>query len=170
MCFECFPARGDRFRGDERKRDYARLLALVLHRATLDEHVARLKVRGVDVEHHVDLAGDNDGIVDRVGAVIARCDAWIEFDHPKDGPIVDRRTNTFVRGVVVVIVVNRKIFAQPDIAPCRTRAVCNHVPDLLVDQDATTPGGIVALRRSRPYTLVSGIELQCSAAALPVTP
>src|SRR5262252_8647900 len=69
---EPLSARGDGLRVDERERDDAGNLAAVdpvVHRAALDEDIARLEVDLVALlELHVDLARDHHGVVDRVGA------------------------------------------------------------------------------------------------------
>src|SRR5271154_7071547 len=55
--------------------DAARLLAAIdpgVVGRLLHDDVARFEVYGLVVEHHVDLAGHDDGVVDRAGAVLQR--------------------------------------------------------------------------------------------------
>src|SRR6185312_6425684 len=114
---ERFAAGGDGFCGHERESDDARLLAVVhpvMNGAALHQHVAGLQVHAADVELHVDLAGNDHRIVDRIGAVIARRDAGAEADDAKHGAVVDGSSDLLVGGIVVAVVVDGEAFARPD--------------------------------------------------------
>src|SRR5512143_220125 len=67
------PARRDRLRPDQGERDDARFRA--------------------GVHHHVDLAGDDHAVVDRIRAVVARGDARPITDDAEDAAGIDTRSD-----------------------------------------------------------------------------
>ncbi len=85
-----------RLGGHEREGNDAWLGTLVdpvVDRAALHEYVAGLQMYGGAVEIHVDFSRYDDGIIDRVSAMIARRDTWSETDNAEDGAIGDRGAN-----------------------------------------------------------------------------
>src|SRR5262249_50224827 len=85
------PAAGDgRMRGDQHEHDhtgFATAVDPVVNRAALDDHVAGFEVHLIAVEIHVDLARQDDRVVDRVSAVVPSGIARGEFDDAKHGAI-----------------------------------------------------------------------------------
>src|SRR4051812_39552073 len=63
---------------------------------------------------HVDLAGHDDGVVDRVGAVVARLHAGAELDDAQDRAAGKRGADRTGRRVVVAVIVYGETFRGPD--------------------------------------------------------
>src|ERR1039458_6768652 len=75
------PSAARRLGADKHECDDANFAAAVdpvVDRAALHQHVAGLELCYHSVvQLHLDFAGDDDGVVDRVGAVVARSDAGL---------------------------------------------------------------------------------------------
>src|SRR5260370_22300897 len=87
---ESLAADADRLGVDQHKGDHAghrSAVDPVVDRAALDEHVAGLQMDGRIVQLHVDLARDDDCIVDRIRAVIAWAGVGGELEKTKDGAV-----------------------------------------------------------------------------------
>src|SRR5690349_443626 len=67
--------------------DHARLFAIVdpvVQRRLLHEHVARAQAHRALVQAHVDFAGHDHRVIDRLGAMVARCDAGFVAHDAED--------------------------------------------------------------------------------------
>src|SRR5882672_7054240 len=134
---ERLPARGGGLRVDQGEGDHTGRLAAVdpvVDGAALDQHVARLEVDLVALlELHVDLARDDHGVVDRVGAVHARRDAGRELDDAEDGAAGERGADFLQTGVAVAGVVGGNRLGGPHDAGRRTGSVRDDVVRDFID-------------------------------------
>src|ERR1041385_2867775 len=71
-------------------------------------------MHAADVELHVDLAGDDDGIVDRVGTGVGGGDAGAEADDAEYRTVRNRGLDLLLGGIVVAVIVHRQLLARPD--------------------------------------------------------
>src|SRR5262249_45693627 len=114
---EHLAAGGDRLCRHQHEGDDAGRRALVhpvVDGAALHRHVARLEVHAGAVDLHVDLARNHRGVVDRIGAMVARADSGTEAHHPEHGAVGKRGADLAGGGVGAAVVVYRKVFARPD--------------------------------------------------------
>src|SRR5258705_250369 len=66
------------------------------------------------VELHVDLARHHHGVIDRVGAMIARARPGSELEDAKDGAVVERRAGRAPPLILIAGVVDPKTFGRPN--------------------------------------------------------
>src|SRR5215467_8199635 len=116
----------------------------VMDRPALHENVAGLERDDhVVVELHVDLSGNHDGVVDRIGAVVARRHAGLIADDAKHGSMLDGGADRGGARVEVTIVVDRKAFGRPDDARRRAGPIGDDVLRNSVDlHDSASIGGV----------------------------
>src|SRR5262249_39936393 len=87
----------------------------VVNGAALHQNIAGLELyRHAVVKLHIDRAGDDDGIVDRIGAMIAWSDARPIAHDTEHGAIFDRGFKCAGRWVMKAVVVDRKALGRPD--------------------------------------------------------
>src|SRR4029077_9198349 len=91
------------------------------------------------VELHVDLARHHHGVIDRVGAMIARVRPRSELEDAKDGAVVERRAGRAPPLILAAGVVDRKALGRPNHASGGAGPRRNEVPRYLVDFDDGTP-------------------------------
>src|SRR5207248_893176 len=90
------PAAFHRLRRNQHKSDDARLLPAVhpvVDRSPLYQDVPGAQMDLGALELHVDLAGEHHGVVDRLGAMVARRNAGLELDDPEDSAARMRRAH-----------------------------------------------------------------------------
>src|SRR5580700_9459954 len=83
---ERLAADGHRLCRDEHEGDDGDIFAAVdavVDGATLDQNIAGLERHRRTVELHVDLAGNDHGVIDRIGTVPPRYDAGLVAHNPK---------------------------------------------------------------------------------------
>src|SRR5215469_5486489 len=135
-----------RFRGDQHKGDHARPGAAIdpiVDRAALHQHVPGFQVDGRIVELHVNFARHDDGIVDGISTVVARADPGGQFEHAKDGAVVERRAGLAQPLVLFTIVVDRETLRRPHDARGCPRAGGDRVLCGFIDFDDRSPGCVV---------------------------
>src|SRR5215469_1326691 len=115
----------------------------IVDRASLHQHIAGLEMDGRTVELHVDLARHYDGVVDRVGAVIARARPWSELKNAEDHTIIQRCAGPAQPLILLADVVDRKALARPNDARGRTRAGRNEVLRDLINLNDGAAGCVV---------------------------
>jgi hypothetical protein len=113
-------------------------------RAALDHRVARLQVHRRVVELHVDLAGQDHDVVDRVRAVIASGEPGRELEDTKDRAVRDRRAELAPPHVLFAVVVGRPRVGRPHVADHRPGAALHDVLCDLVDLDDRLAVRVVA--------------------------
>src|SRR5882672_468399 len=144
---ERLSARGGGLRVDQGEGDHTGRLAAVdpvVDGAALDQHVARLEVDLVALlQLHVDLARDDHGVVDRVGAMHPRRYAGGELDDAEYGSAGERRADFVQPGVGVARVVRGDRIGRPDDGGGRARPVRDDVLRDLVDLHDGAPVAVV---------------------------
>src|SRR5215472_9363759 len=136
-----------RFGADQHECDHAVFAASVdpvVNGAALHQYVASLEIYDHTViKLHVYRARDNDGIVDRIGAVIARDDARLITHDAEHGAIFDCGPERAGGGIMKTIVVDREALGRPDHAGGGAGPVRNNVLGDLVDLDfGAAVGGV----------------------------
>src|SRR5262245_65601822 len=94
------------------------------------------------VQLHVDLAGDDDDVVDRVGPVVARRDAGRELDDAEDRAALQRGGDLAQAGVRAAVVVDGKALRGPDDARRRAGSAGDGVLGDFVDGDDRLAGRV----------------------------
>src|SRR6266436_5546716 len=94
-------------------------------------------------ELHVDLARHHHGVIDRVGAMLARARPGSELEDAKDGAVVERRAGRAPPLILIAGVVDRKPLGRPNDAGGGARPRRDKVLRYLVDFDDGTPGLVV---------------------------
>ena len=104
--------------------------------AALHQRVAGLELHHhLVVELHVDLAGDHDRVVDRIGAVVARDDTRLVAHHAEHGASLDGGAERARGRIVVIVIVDRKALGRPDDAGRHAGPAADDVLGRLVDLD-----------------------------------
>src|SRR5262245_11328768 len=107
----------------------------VVDGAPLNQHVASLEMNHSSVEVHVDLAGYDDRVIDRFGAMVAWRHAWPILNQSEHGAAGIHGCDGSGAAVGVGAVVGWKFAGGPDYATRMRRPPRDHVFAQLVNAD-----------------------------------
>src|SRR5262249_46567455 len=118
---------------------------------------------------HVDFAGEDDGVVDGVGAMVAGRDTGAKLDDTKDGAIGEGGGNLSAGRVAGAIIAHRKAFSGPDDGARLSRAAGGDVSGNFHDQTARPSRPIMAGYNPSPANRHECAPFGIQAAPMPRT-